>query len=292
MIPLDSIAMFFPPELRGTQFARHRLKEYVERLALDWISGTSWMKRLVFIGGTNLRLVAGIDRFSEDIDFDCKDFSPNDFIAMTDGLVAHFRRNGIPAEAKEREGERVAAFRRSISVPGFLHSLGLSGHREEKFLLEIECQDQGIPYERRTASVSGCGFFFPVAVPPESVLCAMKAAALLSRGTGRDYYDFMFLAQRTRPDFPFLEKRVGVPDADHPLDLRLTFMAVQDQIPLRRHPVLYLLAEHQASAGERLPHARSPRQGQCVALSERDEPRHHAGRDGDHQSPDQTFPPH
>ena len=32
------------------------------------------MLKIFFIGGTNLRLVKGIDRFSEDLDFDCKNF--------------------------------------------------------------------------------------------------------------------------------------------------------------------------------------------------------------------------
>lgn len=231
MIPLESIAGFFPSELRGPDFARHRLKEYLERLSLDWISGSPWMRKLAFIGGTNLRLVAGIDRFSEDIDFDCKDLSQDEFLAMTDGLVAHLRRHGIPAVAKDRENERLSAFRRSIVFPGFLHSLGLSGHREEKFLMKVECQDQGVSYERQMANVAGCGFFFPVAVPPESVLCAMKAAALLSRGKGRDYYDFMFLTQRTRPDFSFLGKRSGVPDA---ATLRTRLLSFSDPATLKR----------------------------------------------------------
>ncbi|MCK9626641.1 MAG: nucleotidyl transferase AbiEii/AbiGii toxin family protein [Bacteroidales bacterium] len=37
---------------------------------------------MTFIGGTNLRFVKGIDRFSEDLDFDCKDLSK----AKTKGL--------------------------------------------------------------------------------------------------------------------------------------------------------------------------------------------------------------
>ena len=72
MISLESIRGFFPEELRAGQFAKHILKEYVECLALEWIARSPWAAKLTFIGGTNLRLTKDIDRFSEDLDFDCK----------------------------------------------------------------------------------------------------------------------------------------------------------------------------------------------------------------------------
>ena len=55
MISLESIKGFFPEELRGPQFVRHLLKEYVECLALEWIARSAWAAKLTFIGGTNLR---------------------------------------------------------------------------------------------------------------------------------------------------------------------------------------------------------------------------------------------
>ena len=63
------------------------LKEYIQLLILDFLSTTPFIKKIVFIGGTNLRLVKGIDRFSEDLDFDCKDFSKEEFMEMTDAVI-------------------------------------------------------------------------------------------------------------------------------------------------------------------------------------------------------------
>ncbi|WP_418991108.1 nucleotidyl transferase AbiEii/AbiGii toxin family protein [Alistipes sp.] len=59
-------------------------------------------------------------------------------------------------------------------------------------------------------NVKGCGFFFPLPVPPDEVLCAMKLSALLARGKGRDFYDAMFLLAQTRPDYEFLKARCGI----------------------------------------------------------------------------------
>ena len=199
MISLESIRGFFPEELRAGQFAKHILKEYIECLALEWIARSPWAAKLTFIGGTNLRLTKDIDRFSEDLDFDCKGLA-----LFTDALIAYLVRNGLNVVAKEKESSRLTAMRRSIMFPGLLHDLGLSAFKEERFMMKIEAQDQGREYERVFADVRRCGFFFPVCVPNEATLCAMKLSALLTRGKGRDFYDAIFLLQRTEPDYPFL----------------------------------------------------------------------------------------
>jgi predicted nucleotidyltransferase component of viral defense system len=248
MIPLDSIRGFFPPSLRLPAFNRHMLKEYVECLALEWIARSPWAGSLTFIGGTSLRLILGIDRFSEDLDFDIKELDAKSFRDLTDGLVAHLARNGLPAASKDHESERLTALRRSIVFPGFLHDLGLSPFKEERFLMKVEAQDQGLRYERETAHVNRCGFFFPVCVPPEPVLCAMKLSALLTRGKGRDFYDAIFLLQRTMPDYGFLSaSHPGVTDKAS-LKLALTEKAMSVNLELKRRDVEHLLFNRERAA--------------------------------------------
>ena len=248
MIPLDSVRAFFSPELRAPAFSRHVLKEYVECLALDWIARSPWSRHLAFIGGTCLRLAMDIDRFSEDLDFDVKGMDAESFRAFTEGLVAHLVRNGLPATTRERESQNLFAFRRSIVFPGFLRDIGLSDFREERFLMKIEAQDQGVPYERRSATIRRCGFFFPVPVPPEPVLCAMKISDLLSRGKGRDFYDAMFLLQRTPPDYAFLSKRhPGVCDATS-LKAALAAKVASTDLALKRRDMEHLLFHRENAA--------------------------------------------
>lgn len=79
-------------------------------------------------------------------------------------------------------------------------------------MLKLEAQDQGVAYTPEMAFIKGCGLFFAFPVPPDDVLCAMKLAALLNRGKGRDYYDAMFLLAQTPPDYDFLASRCGVAD--------------------------------------------------------------------------------
>lgn len=211
MIKIEQIKNYFPAQLReNAVFYKHMLKEYLQLMILDFLSSTPYIQKAVFIGGTNLRLVKGIDRFSEDLDFDCKNFSEDEFIEMTNGIILFLERSGWRVEAKDKANPKLTAFRRNIHFPELLFDLGLSGHKEERFLIKVESQDQGILYEPVITHISGCGFFFPFPVPSDGVLCSMKIAAMLARSKGRDFYDLMFLLAQAKPDYDFLAKRCGI----------------------------------------------------------------------------------
>jgi predicted nucleotidyltransferase component of viral defense system len=211
MIQLEQIKKYFPPQIQEKSvFNKYILKEYLQLLILDYLSTSPYIRKLTFIGGTSLRLVKGIDRFSEDLDFDCKDLSKDEFLEMTEKVLLFLRHNGYHVEAKDRKNDKLMAFRRNIYFPEFLFDLGLTGHREERFLIKIESQDQKISYQRMMTNIKGCGFFFPFPVPPDDVLCAMKISAMLSRRKGRDFYDVMFLLAQSKPDFTFLSVKNNI----------------------------------------------------------------------------------
>ena len=211
MIDLDYIRSFFPPTIaRESRFDRYMLKEYLQLLILDHLATTPYIGKVSFIGGTNLRLIHGIDRFSEDLDFDSKDLSEEEFMAMTDSVVLYLRQNNIDVETRDKPNPRLTAFRRNLYFPEMLFNLGLTGHREERLLLKIEAQDQGVNYQSEVANINRMGFFFNVQVPPLDVLCAMKFAAILSRQKGRDFYDAIFLLSKAKPNMDFLQARTGI----------------------------------------------------------------------------------
>jgi len=79
-------------------------------------------------------------------------------------------------------------------------------------MIKVESQDQLVYYKSEMVNIKGCGFFFPMTVPPVGVLCAMKVSAMLDRSKGRDFYDAMFLLSQTMPDFNFLSQRMGISD--------------------------------------------------------------------------------
>ena len=211
MIDLEYIRSFFPLTIaKDSRFDRYMLKEYLQLLILDYLGKTPYVSKVSFIGGTNLRLIQGIDRFSEDIDFDCKDLSNEEFIAMTDSVVNFLKQNNINVETRDKPNPNLTAYRRNLYFPQMLFNLNLTGHREERLLLKIEAQDQGIRYQQEIATVNRMGFFFNIQTPPTDVLCAMKFTAILARQKGRDFYDAIFLLSKTKPNMEFLQARVGI----------------------------------------------------------------------------------
>ena len=211
MIDIEYIRSFFPPSIaRESRFDRYMLKEYLQLLILDHLANTHYISKVSFIGGTNLRLIQGIDRFSEDLDFDCKDLDEQAFMAMTDSVVQFLRQNNLEVETRDKPNPKLTAFRRNLYFPQMLFNLGLTGHREERLLLKIEAQDQGVQYQPVVTNVNKMGFFFGIQVPPLDVLCAMKFAAILTRQKGRDYYDAIFLLSKTKPNLDFLQTKTGI----------------------------------------------------------------------------------
>ena len=211
MIDIEYIRSFFPPTIASqSRFDRYMLKEYLQLQILDYLATTSYINKISFIGGTNLRIVQGIDRFSEDLDFDCKDLSEEEFMAMTDSVVNYLRNSNIDVETRDKPNPRLTAFRRNLYFPQMLFNLGLTGHRDERLLLKIETQNQGVAYQPIVVNINKMGFFFSIQVPPLDVLCAMKFSAILSRQKGRDFYDTIFLLSKTNPNMDFLHAKTGI----------------------------------------------------------------------------------
>ncbi|MCK7509166.1 MAG: nucleotidyl transferase AbiEii/AbiGii toxin family protein [Desulfobacterales bacterium] len=67
---------------------------------LEYLATTRHVRKLAFIGGTSLRLLKGIGRFSEDLDFDCKGLDEATFRRMTDDVLAFLTRSEFKPEAR------------------------------------------------------------------------------------------------------------------------------------------------------------------------------------------------
>ena len=68
MLNFEDVLNAYPERLRG--FKENILKEYLQYRILDIIYGSPYADKLVFMGGTAIRIVHQGVRFSEDIDFD------------------------------------------------------------------------------------------------------------------------------------------------------------------------------------------------------------------------------
>jgi predicted nucleotidyltransferase component of viral defense system len=211
MISINSIIDFYPEYLRKQAILhKYMLKEQIMMMTLDYLSTTAYAKKMRFIGGTCLRFTKGIDRFSEDLDFDTRQMSAEEFMDMTGDVIRFLNNSGLDAVARDRHNAKLKAYRRNIIFPEFLYQSGLSGHRDERFLIKIECQDQEFNYQPQLKTIKGGFHFFTFPVAPDEVLCAMKLLAMFNRAKGRDFYDVLFLMPQTEPDFDILQYGLNI----------------------------------------------------------------------------------
>ncbi len=212
MINLDEIKSFFADSLRrNPSHFEYMLKEYFHYRMLYIIFSGEYASKLSFIGGTSLRILHHIQRFSEDLDFDCFRLSREEFISLTDKVIVRLRQEGINVEAEDKEKDlKITAFRRNIVFPGLLFELGLTGHQEKKLLIKIECESHNYKYQPIKPIIQKFNVFTQIFAPSSDILLSMKTGAVLERGKGRDYYDFIFLSGITGPDFGYLESKFGI----------------------------------------------------------------------------------
>jgi predicted nucleotidyltransferase component of viral defense system len=212
MINLDEIKSFFTESLRrNPSYFEYMLKEYFHYRMLDYMFSSKYASKLSFIGGTSLRILHHIPRFSEDLDFDCFWLSREEFYDLTENVMAKLRAEDIKVEAEDKEKDlKLVAYRRNIVFPSLLYDIGLTGHREKKLLIKIECEPHHYTYEPTKPIIQKFNIFTQIFAPSPDILLSMKTGAVLERGKGRDYYDFIFLSGLTEPNFGYLEEKFGI----------------------------------------------------------------------------------
>ena len=171
----------------------------------------------------------GNSRFSEDLDFDNFGLTDTDFDAVAEHVQKGLGRQGFRVEVSNVHR---GAYRCNIRFPGLLFQEGLSGHREEKILIQLDTQSQGFSFQPQTFVLARFGLFTRLVVSPPDLLLAQKLYTLVNRprAKGRDYFDVVFLfSQANQPNYAYLEAKMS---AGTPELLRATISKLLDQVDL------------------------------------------------------------
>lgn len=211
MLELKQIEAFYPEHLR--HFKRNILREYLQYKMLAVIFGGKLSSKLSFMGGTAIHIVHGAGRFSEDLDFDNRGLSRDDFGALTLSVARQLSLEGFSVES---DVSFKGAFSADIKITGLLHETGISGHKEEKVLVKLDAEAQDFEYTPARMIINKFDVLAGISVVPEDILLSQKFYAILKRkrSMGRDFYDAMFLAGKTKPNFRYLKDKAGITDAD------------------------------------------------------------------------------
>ncbi len=209
MLPEKSFFKKYTEEKNIPWQDRNILMEYLQTQILKALSLGKYGENLSFLGGTCLRFIYGIDRFSEDLDFDLikkKDFNIDSF---QEELVRNLTSQGFEVDARNKTTEKIHII--FFKFRKVLQEFGFRVHWEEKFLVKFEIDFD--PFKKIETKTSFADLFnekFPLIVNTLPTIFAQKIIAMKMRPyqKGRDFYDLIwFLAQRNlEPNYALLQE--------------------------------------------------------------------------------------
>jgi len=211
MLTLEEIQSFYSESLQ--RYPRFLLREYLQYKILEITYESQYANGLCFLGGTCLRIVHGNQRFSEDLDFDNVAMSESDFENLAGIIEKELTKEGFEAEMRT---VMKGAWHCHIKFPGLLFEKGLSGHREEKILIQLDTEPQHFDYEPERFILNRFEVFTTILTTPLPLLMAQKLYAVINRerNKGRDFFDLVFLMGRNiQPDYNYLKEKISVSDS-------------------------------------------------------------------------------
>ncbi|MBP9751825.1 MAG: nucleotidyl transferase AbiEii/AbiGii toxin family protein [Candidatus Moranbacteria bacterium] len=211
----------------------HILREEAEMDFLDALSRTKISKKILFYGGTALRLAYGSPRFSEDIDLLCaEEVTFSEFKELINEVV---RRYAGRFELRDIKGKRNTLFA-LIAVR--------DSRLKHAFSVKVELHRHIPKVSMKTELVllrSPVSANAPLLlVPTLSELKRMKESALAGRKKARDIFDLWYIAQVSRQAFTVPDDAPQYGKREFSNELRVflphAYYPVIEQLYERTHP--------------------------------------------------------
>lgn len=181
--------------------ARNLAREYLQALILQSLQRAGAMTALAFHGGTALRFLFSLPRFSEDLDFALEGNPSNyDFRAYLQSIRKDLEAQGYATTLKVNDGKTVhSAF---VRFANLLFELSLSPHRDEMLAVKLEADTNPPAGAKLVTSLVRRHVLLNLQHHDQASLLAGKLHAILQRPylKGRDLYDLMwYLSDREWP---------------------------------------------------------------------------------------------
>jgi len=218
------------------------LVEILQHYVLAGLARSGLFRRAIFHGGTYLRILHSIDRFSEDLDFIQKETDTS--FVWTDylkSLERFFTAEGMLFEATDRsktESNVRKAFLKTDSIGTGLQ-VGLPFRRQASKKIRIKLELDTNPPTGSGIETKFLTFPYPASITSLDLSSSfsLKLHALLCRpyAKGRDWFDLLWYVRRRTPvNFPLLTSalnQVGPWEGRHPsIDHQWLRRAMQDRI--------------------------------------------------------------
>jgi predicted nucleotidyltransferase component of viral defense system len=181
---------------KNPQLSFNKLREYLQHVILRELFEQGVLDNIVFHGGTALRILFDLRRFSEDLDFHT--LNKNEFYLekVIKKLINHLPKQGYRLSVTTNyKGAVQSVF---IKFDSILSEAGLSRQKGEKLRVKIEVDTK--PPEGYNTKSSLINKYFPFGLihHDRTSFLSGKLHAVLQRSytKGRDYYDLWFYLSR------------------------------------------------------------------------------------------------
>ncbi len=196
---------------QSTQEEDYALKEITQELVLNSLYNSAFFKKAAFQGGTALRILYGLMRFSEDLDFALlkpdKKFDLNSYLSS---ISAELKAFGYDVKVEGRSSANAVqnTFLKDDSL-GRLLKVQYPKSDGRKRALKIKLEVDTNPPAGAKTETKFLNFPINFSVTSHDVpsLFAGNGHALLCRDyiKGRDWFDFVwYVGQKVVPNFKFL----------------------------------------------------------------------------------------
>jgi predicted nucleotidyltransferase component of viral defense system len=212
MLSLKEIKAFYPESLHP--YERFILREYLQYKILEIIFESPFSNKLAFLGGTCLRIIYGNTRFSGDLDFDNFQLSEEDFKGISGIVKVKLEKLGYEAEIRNL---MKGAYHCYIRFPELLYQQGLSGHKDERILIQLDTEAHNFSFQPNKPILNKFDVFTQIFSTPEELLLAQKFYAIIKRkrNKGRDFFDVTCLLSRgIKPNYDYLNLKLGIQTSD------------------------------------------------------------------------------
>jgi len=190
-------------------FDRDILREYLQYKILDIIFKQPISNKLVFLGGTAIKICYNSSRFSEDLDFDNFGLTTDEFSELSQVIKKELELEGYVIEIRN---VFKGAFRCYVKIPQILQDNKLGVHDEEKILIQIDTAPHGFEYVANNYLLQKFDIFRNIKITPPDIIASMKVAAIFGRKRmkGRDFYDLVYLLGFSDFNYDYLLHKLNI----------------------------------------------------------------------------------
>lgn len=193
------------------------LRELLQITVLKIIYDKGYFNNIAFVGGTALRILFGLKRFSEDLDFSLihkKIFLFVDFNTVIERELEHF---GLNVTIKSQKSKAVESS--FLKFTGLLKELGLSQLKEQKLSIKVEIDTNPPAGWKIEKTLINKLYIFNIVHYDIPSLYATKLHACFFRKfiKGRDFYDLVwYISRKTKPNFTLLNNCIRQTEGYNP----------------------------------------------------------------------------